>query len=1341
VIFKQIKRIENKWNTKKKGNIDNNFFFYTNEKEKELEDQWLKLEEYHIAKKMKVNSLKLNNQLRERLKPNQLEIDIKFNFQKVLKNARILYKDYINIKTKRENTLSSNTFNNKNNIDYPGYHSLDQDYLKIAKKNKYRLPEKLRHLNLDMKSNINFTERSELLNIRKGSNQFLNPYYFFPRNYNEKNAQGQLRHWTSSIYNHNKKDGVLFLHLDRYVTKLLEAFFNVNSIKRKNPWNKILLSGGFKFRFTKILFIDLYTIMENTSLKMNSFLDSSTYIHLPIDYVKSAWYMSQLWWKVILKYARKWNITANQLLFQKKSLIPLKNKIILSKPLFRHTSYNLIIDLFLYKSKTYKREKLKNILYVRSIYKYLLGMYTNYPEKIRETLNRPRVFYLSLIEPRIYYYYKGIVKFYAQLLPKNNHFYIISLILSFLKTIRNLTTKNNKDLFNYINNRELFTLSLNKIDPIKLIAFKEELARRKREEEKRRKNKFSKSKSRYLIIKNYLKELNRKSKIPLDLKLLTLWSKEGLAGRTEDIKDEGINNRIKKFSPDKFSYSQYKIMNMYTKKRGRKVSKNMLKKRLMNFFLYSQTQKQNTMSIKEPKIINNKIKKSKLIYKKKDIRQNFIAKSKVLKKDNNINYNYTSSSFTPLPSLLIEKKRNKILSFNHLYLNDSFNKERNNNFYLLNVDSLINKNVNNDKVNNNNKREILEINWLNKEKLKLIRNKNYSQWLNKNMKYDEIINKSKVLWSVFNSSLLEIIIQTFDRSSYFHKNNSEGLNNFLEKFRYLSYSGGDYWYLMYSIGYIKSEFYKVNRDVLITDQKYLIINEDENNLDYLGKENLKLKDKTLFSNTKYLGHKLGYSEKTFRPYYRYMIPLLILKTFNQLLLSLGYKNFSYLAYFKSKAEENAISNNIYVLFNFVMVKTLLDLFFFSYRSLVRIKPSSKYYYINKIKLLRSQIQKLTYKRWTDAMKRIKRLYETSDVILHRYDGSINKMVRQFWYSVQEERKWKILNSFVLYFEDILYVIYGKWVIIRIWPLKKYILSSYILTKRIMLLIQWRNLFVSNNSMYKKLISKLVKTIKFNYLKKSYDLYLLNRRKWPSSMIDYFRDKKGLNFTNLEYFNEEKEKNYVFNSYVFDTKDFNSNNYINEKRDRFIKNLRIKLKLWEKTMGYFKRRKLRMKLIKRWFNRAYLSLLKGSDISGIKFKLEGRTQFSKSNQRSYYKTSLFGLFKSPSHFSKRLPRPLTPFMPLYRGYIKANVDSHVRPMISKNGTLSVKVWIMSFMTTDIEELLLHLLRIKELYNILLTKFLTLPIKNKNFEMLRLIKTKRRVKRRKRKRKWYKKRKKK
>jgi hypothetical protein len=117
---------------------------------------------------------------------------------------------------------------------------------------------------------------------------------------------------------------------------------------------------------------------------------------------------------------------------KKKNYIRKLDKVFISKPLFKHTSFNLIIDLFVYNNKTNKFQKFENILSRRIIYKYMYSMYVNYSEKIKKSLNRPRFFYLNLIEPKIFNNYSNIIKLYENILKlsyKESFLYLCMLLL------------------------------------------------------------------------------------------------------------------------------------------------------------------------------------------------------------------------------------------------------------------------------------------------------------------------------------------------------------------------------------------------------------------------------------------------------------------------------------------------------------------------------------------------------------------------------------------------------------------------------------------------------------------------------------------------------------------------------------------------------------------------------------------------------------------------------------------------------------------------------------------------------------------------------------------------
>jgi hypothetical protein len=117
---------------------------------------------------------------------------------------------------------------------------------------------------------------------------------------------------------------------------------------------------------------------------------------------------------------------------KKKNYIRKLDKVFISKPLFKHTSFNLIIDLFVYNNKTNKLQKFENMLLRRVLYKYMYSFYVDYSKKIKETLSRPRFFYLNIIEPRTFNYYSNIIKLYEKILTISNKgkiFYLSLLIL------------------------------------------------------------------------------------------------------------------------------------------------------------------------------------------------------------------------------------------------------------------------------------------------------------------------------------------------------------------------------------------------------------------------------------------------------------------------------------------------------------------------------------------------------------------------------------------------------------------------------------------------------------------------------------------------------------------------------------------------------------------------------------------------------------------------------------------------------------------------------------------------------------------------------------------------
>jgi hypothetical protein len=165
----------------------------------------------------------------------------------------------------------------------------------------------------------------------------------------------------------------------------------------------------------------------------------------------------------------------------------------ISRPLFKHTSFNLIIDLFVYNNKSYTFNQLKNMSMRRSLYKYMYSMYIDSYAKIKDTINRPRFFYINLIEPSIHRHYDLIVKYYGELIILKNKpmmlfIYIYLLQANFINKLKltlinnnlysilnNYFNYNNDDHIDYIKNNNNINSSLREADELnnnQIVVFK-----------------------------------------------------------------------------------------------------------------------------------------------------------------------------------------------------------------------------------------------------------------------------------------------------------------------------------------------------------------------------------------------------------------------------------------------------------------------------------------------------------------------------------------------------------------------------------------------------------------------------------------------------------------------------------------------------------------------------------------------------------------------------------------------------------------------------------------------------------------------------------------------------
>ena len=398
---------------------------------------------------------------------------IKFKGIKVLKRSdkiikvinmnklSIKYKDFI-IAMKAQDNLNQNTFDLKENYLIENkYLNLVEDKNKVMK--LYSHKESNDEINSKlikyMGKNIIEESNNDLKN-RKMSNRFSLPHYFFTGRYNEKNMPSQNRSWNNSVYNFLKIEKSSIKFLDVYSAKLIKLFFNIKYIQRKKIWDIILLNG-LKIKPNLSVIKDMNIIIKYTSSRSSWSLKNLSYY--PSIILTFTWLLEQIKFSSNIRKIitdRKEGIISG-FKIKKKNYIRKLDKVFISKPLFKHTSFNVIIDLFVYNNKTNKLQKFENILSRRILYKYMYSMYVDSKNKIKETLNRPRFFYLNLIEPKIFNYYSNIIKLYENILvinAKDNFYYLCLLILKW-----NFICKNN---FQYLKNKYLF-FKFNEIKNIK----------------------------------------------------------------------------------------------------------------------------------------------------------------------------------------------------------------------------------------------------------------------------------------------------------------------------------------------------------------------------------------------------------------------------------------------------------------------------------------------------------------------------------------------------------------------------------------------------------------------------------------------------------------------------------------------------------------------------------------------------------------------------------------------------------------------------------------------------------------------------------------------------------
>ena len=634
----------------------------------------------------------------------------------------------------------------------------------------------------------------------------------------------------------------------------------------------------------------------------------------------------------------------------------------------------------------------------------------------------------------------------------------------------------------------------------------------------------------------------------------------------------------------------------------------------------------------------------------------------------------------------------------------------------IDVGLVINKN------NNNIKDEIKYKNEENNKKNHMLYSIERSKEIKTKIKQKSI--SSKKLWKKFDKTTVRFLSKYINlrKGIRFEDHNFNFVYDKVKNVRKF----GNIWYLMYFLSVIEREFHNVSKDVLLSKTEQYIPSSGNNNTYLTDREGLddnstytfvynKGKVKVQFWPSLYpndredsIDLKRGYNEKIFKPYYRSMIPFLFLKYYNTFISYLGCFNvFSNLEkiYIDRNIGENN-QNEYPVIYNFVSVKILLDLLHYNYRSLLIFKP--KYYYLNKLRLYETKFKKLNINTWKVGIRYIRKLRKTPLSFWYRYHKIASHYYGRVVQNAELDTRRKIFVPFVLYFEDILFSIYGKWAIIRLWPLKKFFLSSYILAGRVILLITWRNKQQVKKSNFIRITNRLIAGVRTLQIKRAYDEYMANISRWPAKLINIMKDGKDahhLNYNTLEFFVRKEDRTHSLNTFVLNNNNLSLilapssdyitivNNSLNRMRKFLGNNIRRNI-INKNQLGFYWLRPLKHYIRK---------LTRKFDITGVKFKMTGRAGIRRNNLRSMHKASFYGSFISPYHYTVKLLKPQSISLPRTRGYLRSNIDYAFGVSKSKNGSISFKVWLASLFSSDIHELLLYLVQIKDLYTQLVNRY--------------------------------------
>ena len=729
-------------------------------------------------------------------------------------------------------------------------------------------------------------ERINDINERRVSNRLRSPHYFFPTNYIERSMPSQISNWTSSTYNFNRKEKSGNNYLDIYTSKLIKLFFTIKYIKIKDMLNSKWIDG-FKYIPNLSVYTDISRLMFHTNKvfkgeKKNTERVIGRYnpLVLTIKWVKDQIEKSQQIGNIL----QQKSVKAFGSYYPKKKWYLVKlSRILLSKPLFKHTSFNLVIDLYLFNNKRYKFRILRNLVLRRIMYKYMYSMYSDYYKKIQETVNRPRYFYMNLIEPKITYHYANVIQGYWELLSwKPVGINMLSLLFK-LKTYKKnyLYFIKNKLLHSNLNDskeaekneKQLISSNSNSIEYNKLFY---------------RNRKNSRSYIPIKTIRNIYREFYKQNKKVLDknTKNLNVYDKVKEELLAASIAESQL--KIKKQKEDmEISMSKPLDKKSLPHKNTNKVNRNKLNTNKLNKNKLDMS-KWDKNGLSNPKLDLPKFDKNRLNVNKLDKNRLDVNKLDVNKLDiNKLDKNITKKNVIKEEEELnlkewLKCKEESILDLYKSNLNKSTRNKKSNkkrtkvyfSFFFNNKKQYI---YSKGKYYKNGFGKLINIDSKEIDKYKINNVKKYA-YLDNNTEEQKITNNNKVRESYVKLKLDKEFKENKIKNSKLIKYNNIDFKYTYNKVK-KDIKFGKLWSLLYLLCVMEKEFTTVSKDVLIRrsenvlpykyfgDYKRSFVDIDES-LDYqIGNYEFKLWP-LLYPNEREnkINYKLGYNENIFKPY-------------------------------------------------------------------------------------------------------------------------------------------------------------------------------------------------------------------------------------------------------------------------------------------------------------------------------------------------------------------------------------------------------------------------------------------------------------------------------------------